>query len=119
MFLPNYKMPSKQELDNKQKNTISENKLKDKIDCEMMYNFINQTLYNAVHSKKNINIYETDHKRDIFYDYKNINIENCDGYNDYITNLEERGIEYTHKYIQSYSTFTIRYNVVKKELLIL
>ena len=118
MFSSNYKMPSKEQLENKKKITLSENKLKDKKDCEMMYNLINQTLYNAISSKENKEIYDTDFKRDLFHFYKNIDIENCDGYNDYIKNLEERDIKIYYAYKECYSNMRIRYNVIKKELTI-
>lgn len=117
--MSNYKMPSKEQLENKKNITSSEIKLKDKKDCEMMYNLINQTLYNAVYSNTNNEIYKIDFDRNIFNSYKNIHIENCDGYNDYIKNLKIREIKYTDDYKEYCRNATIEYNVVKKELWII
>lgn len=112
LFNKKYELPTKEAIDDKQNRIKSDKLVKKNQDCELMYNLLNKTLQNAVGS--NDIYYHTDIDRTALNSYLNINIANCDDFENYKKQLDERGIKY--EYQENCRTAHISYNSAEKTL---
>ena len=110
-------IPSKEMIDNKAQLVSKDIQEKNKRDCQYMYNLLNMTLNYAVNSSSQNDLYTNDIVVNKLNKVININIENCDDFNEYKKELKERGItyEYYKSYQRSISPF-VSYYPVKKQL---
>lgn len=113
-------IPSKEMIDNKAQLVSKDIQEKNKRDCQYMYNLLNTTLNNAVNSSSQNDLYTNDIVLKELNKYSNINIENCDDFNEYKKELKARGITYEYYKGNLYTTTPtapfVSYYPVKKQL---
>ncbi len=117
LFNPKYELPSKELIDEKTNRVKSEELSKKNQDCKIMYNLLNKTLQKAVSSNNNSNTYYyTDIDTTKLNSKRNMNVSNCDNFENYKKQLDERGIKYV--YYENCRYKNIRYDLDNKVLTI-
>lgn len=107
-----YELPTKESIDNKKNKVMSEVLNKKNQDCITMYNLLNKTLQEAVYSNNNYQYTNID--RTILNSYRNMNISNCDDFENYKKQLDERDIKFVYQ--ENCRTKQISYDSAQKIL---